>query len=174
MTKILILAALLTTPSFTREQAPKSQSPQAPVMSAQPAEAKSELTDTKNGVCRVTAFLIDHSIPHSAIFGDPTFVGEFELKFKGTMIVERLPHKESGIDIIASVTRMKSTVLSKRPMVIRFTIQLVAPGPSYNFYGGATESIYDKNWSGTVLSSHFRVGERSGYTFTVACEKRKK
>ena len=135
----------------------------------------SEFAHAQSGVCRVTAFSIDHSIPHSASFSDPGPVGDFDLKFKGTVIVERFQHKETGMDVYVSVQKFESKLFSKKPMVLKVAIQLVrGPEDSYSFYGGAAESIYDKNWKGFSVSTHLRTGERKGYTFTVACEKRNK
>ena len=74
--------------------------------------AASGFAHAQSGVCRVTAFSIDHSIPHSAILSDPAFVGEFELKFKGSMIVERFQHKESGVTLFVNITRVKSTLFN--------------------------------------------------------------
>jgi hypothetical protein len=129
----------------------------------------------QSGVCRVTAFSIDHSIPHSASFSDPAFVGEFELKFKGSMIFERFQHKESRVTVFVNITRVKSTLFNNKPTTLRLAIQLEkGPEDSYSFYGGAAESVYDKNWKGSSVSSHIRLGDYKGYTFTVACEKQKK
>ena len=90
------------------------------------------------------------------------------------MIVETFQHKESGVTISVSVMRMRSILFHDKPMVIRLTIELLRSGEDpYGFYIGAAESIYDKNWVGTSVSNHLRVGEYKGYTFTVACEKRK-
>jgi hypothetical protein len=108
--------------------------------------AASEFAHAQNAVCRVTAYSVDHSIPHAASFSDSTFVGEFDLKFEGSMIVERFQHKESGVGIFVNVTRIKSTLFNKKPMAIRLAIQLFrTPEDGYSFYGGAAESIYDKN-----------------------------
>ena len=137
--------------------------------------AASSFAHAQNGVCRVTAYSVDHSIVHSPIFSASTLVGEFDLKFEGSMILESFQHKESGVGISVNVTRSKSTLFNKKPMVIRFAIQLFrTPEDGYSFYGGEAESIYDKNWRGSSVSSHLRVGNHKGYTFTVACEKRKK
>jgi hypothetical protein len=138
--------------------------------------AASEFAGAQNGVCRVTAYSIESSIPDYTRYSDPALVGEFDLKFEGSMIVERFQHKESGLGIFVHVTRInKSTLFNKKPMTIRFVIQLLrTPEDSYSFYGGAAESIYDKNWRGSSVSSHLRVGDYKGYTFTLACEKRKK
>jgi hypothetical protein len=71
--------------------------------------------------------------------------------------------------------RFESTLFSKTPTAIKLSIQLFKePQDSYNFYGSAAESIYDKNWKGLSVSSHIKVEDYKGYTFTLACEKRKK
>lgn len=128
----------------------------------------------QNGVCRVTAYSIDSSITHSPSFSDPTLIREFTLKFEGNFIPPPIEHKESGITIFVNVTRFESTLFSKKPTVIKLAIQLFKKPPgSYNFYGSAAESIYDKNWRGLSVSSHIRVDDYKGYTFTFACEKRK-
>jgi len=128
----------------------------------------------QDGVCRVTAYSVDSTIPDYIRYSDPALVGEFRLKFKGSMIVESFQHKESGVTITASVTRMNSTLFHNKPMVIRITIQLIRHGEdAYSFYIGAAESVYDKHWAGSSVSNHLRVGDHKGYTFTVACEKRK-
>ena len=137
--------------------------------------AASSFAHAQNGVCRVTAYSVDHSIVHSPIFSASTLVGEFDLKFEGTMISKWFQHKESEVEISVVVTRMKSIVLSKKPTVLSIAIQLFKmPQDGYSFYGGTAESVYDKNWKGSSVSSHLRVGDYKGYTFTVACEKSKK
>ena len=137
--------------------------------------AASEFAYAQNGVCRVTAYSIDSTIPDYIRYSDPVPIGEFELKFEGSMIVESFQHKESGITITATLTRMYSTLLRSKPMVLRITIQLLRYGKDqYSYYIGAAESIYDKNWTGAAVSSHLRVSDYKGYTFTVACEKQKK
>ena len=135
----------------------------------------SKSTHAQNGVCRVTAFSIDSTIPDYIRYSDAAPVGEFRLKFEGSMIVENFEHKESGVRITASVTRMNSTLFHNEPMVIRVTIQLMRyVEDPYSFYISATESIYDKHWKGSSVSNHLRVGDHKGYTFTVTCEKGKK
>jgi len=136
--------------------------------------AASEFARAQNGVCRVTVFSVDHSIPHSARFSDPVLIGEFELNIKGSMLVHRLPHKETGVSVIVGIMRLKSEQFNKKRTALRISLQLQKDGAdSYSFYGGATETIYDKNWKGSSVSSHLRVGDYKGYTYTVACEKRK-
>ncbi len=136
--------------------------------------AASEFAHAQNGVCRVTAYSIDSTILDYIRYSDPIPVGEFKLKFEGSMIVEKFQHRESGVTIIASLTRMNSTLFHNKPMVIRIVIQLIRyVEDPYSFYSSATESIYDKNWKGFSVSNHLRVGDYKGYTFTVACEKRK-
>jgi len=137
--------------------------------------AASGFAHAQNGVCRVTAYSINSSIPHSASFSDPTLIREFNLKFEGNFIPQPFQHKESGITIFVSVTRFESELFSKKPTTIKLAIQLFKkPQDSYNFYGGAAESIYDKNWRGLSVSSHIKVDDYKGYTFTFACEKKKK
>ena len=136
--------------------------------------AAKEVVHAQNGVCRVTAYSIDSSIPHSASFSDSTLIKEFNLKFEGNFIPEPFKHKESGITIFVSVTRFESKLFSKKPTTIKLAIQLFKePQDSYNFYGGEAESVYDKTWRGLSVSSHIKVEDYKGYTFTLACEKRK-
>ena len=133
-----------------------------------------EVVHAQNGVCRVTAYSIDSSIPHSASFSDSTLIKEFNLKFEGNFIPEPFQHKESGITIFVSVTRFESKLFSRKPTTIKLAIQLFkVPQDSYNFYGGAAESVYDKHWRGLSVSSHIKVEDYKGYTFTFACEKSK-
>ena len=137
--------------------------------------AANESSHAQNEVCRVTAYSINSSIPHSASFSDSTLIGEFNLKFGDDIILERFQHKESGINISVSVMRIESPLFDKKPAAIRLSIQLFKTAKdSYGFYGGSTDSIYDKNWKGLSVSSHVRVEDYKGYTFTVACEKKKK
>jgi hypothetical protein len=137
--------------------------------------AASGFAHAQKGVCRVTAYSIDSSMPHSASFSDSTLIKEFNLKFDGDFIPEPLQHEESRINIFVSVTRFESKLFSKNPTTIKLSIQLFKkPQDSYNFYGSAAESIYDKNWRGLSVSSHIKVDDYKGYTFTFACEKRKK
>ena len=134
-----------------------------------------EVVHAQNGVCRVTAYSIDSSIPHSASFSDANLIREFNFRFGDNFIPEPFEHKESGITVFVSVTLFESTLFSKKPKAIKLAIQLFKkPQDSYNFYGGQAESIYDKNWKGSSVSSHIKVDDYKGYTFTFACEKRKK
>ena len=135
--------------------------------------AANKFVYAQNGVCRVTAYSIDSSIPHSASFSDSTLIREFNLKFDGNFIPGPFQHKESGITVFVSVTRFESPLFSKKPTAIKLAIQLFKEPPDYNFYGSAAESIYDKHWRGLSVSSHIRVDDYKGYTFTFACEKRK-
>jgi hypothetical protein len=136
--------------------------------------AASGFAQAQDGVCRVTAYSVDSAIPDYIRYSDPAPVGEFRLKFKGSMIVESFQHKETGVRVTASVTRMNSTLFQNKPMVIRITIQLIREGEdAYSFYIGAAESVYDKHWVGSSVSNHLRVSDHKGYTFTLACEKRK-
>lgn len=129
----------------------------------------------QSGVCRVTVYSIDSSIPHSASFSDSNLIREFNLKFEDNFIPGPIEHKESGITVFVRFTVFESTLFSKKPKSMKLAIQLFkTPRDSYNFYGGEAESIYDKNWRGASVSSHIKVGDYKGYTFTFACEKRKK
>ena len=84
-------------------------------------------------------------------------------------------HKESGINISVNAMQTASQSFNKKPATIRMTIQLYGlPNDSYKFYGGATESILDRNWRGSLVSNHIRTDSYKGYTFTFACEKSKK
>jgi hypothetical protein len=137
-----------------------------------------EVAHAQNGVCRVSVYSIDSSIPHSATFSDSSLIREFNLKFEDNFVPEPFQHKESGITVFVSLTRFESTLFSKKPAAIKLAIQLIQlfkkPQDSYNFYGGEAETIYDKNWRGSSVSSHIKVDDNKGYTFSFACEKRKK
>ena len=129
----------------------------------------------QNAVCRVTAYSIDSSIPHSASFSDSNLVREFNLKLDGNFMPDPFEHKESGITVFVRVTRSESTLFSKEPSALKLTVQLFkGPRDSYVFYIGEADSIYDKNWRGASVSSHVRVDDYKGYTFTFACEKKEK
>ena len=66
--------------------------------------AASGFAHAQNGVCRVTAYSIDSSIPHSASFSDSTLIKEFNLKFDGDFIPGPIEHKESGITVFVRLT----------------------------------------------------------------------
>ena len=137
--------------------------------------AAKEVARGQGGICRVTAYSINSSMPHSPSLSDSILIKEFNLKFKGdNFIPEPFQHKESGITVFVSAIRFQSELFSKKPTTIKLAIQLFKePQDSYRFYGGAAESIYDKHWRGLSVSSHLKVDDYKGYTFTFACEKRK-
>lgn len=136
--------------------------------------AANELASAQETVCRVTTFSIDSST-HQPIYSSSALIAEFDLKIEGNPNPQTFQHKETGITISVNAMRMTSGGFSKKPTVIRLTIQLYElPNDSYIFYGGAAESIYDKNWQGLSVSSHIKIENYKGYTFTFACEKKKK
>jgi len=133
-----------------------------------------EFVYAQKAVCRVTVFSIDSST-HQPSYSDSVLVAEFNLKVEDNPNPKTFQHKESGVIISVNAMQIASQSFEKKPTAIRLTIQLYGlPDDSYSFYGGATESILDRNWRGSLVSSHIRTASNKGFTFTFACEKSKK
>jgi len=75
--------------------------------------AANKFVYAQNGVCRVTAYSIDSSIPHSASFSDSTLIREFNLKSDGNFIPGPFQHKESGITVFVTSRDLKAHFLAK-------------------------------------------------------------